>query len=162
ALRGAERVTGLDIDPVAVSAARANVRLNRLGRRVRFHSGGPDAPGTWRRYAPFDLILANITARENSRLAAAYVGLMAPGARLIDVTHEVPSGDVRMGALRLAAAASYFPPGTVHLAVVDPGVGSARRAIALESSGHFFVGPDNGLLRLAAPLISRAVELTNR
>jgi ribosomal protein L11 methyltransferase len=83
ALGGAERVIGLDIDPVAISAARANVRLNRLGRRVRFYSSGPDAAGTWRRYAPFDLILANITARENSRLASAYVGLMAPDARLI-------------------------------------------------------------------------------
>lgn len=85
-----------------------------------------------------------------------------PDVCLVDVTHEIPPGDVRTGALRLATAAPYFPPGTVHLAVVDPGVGSTRRALALESSGQFFVGPDNGLLSLAARPVTRAVELTNR
>ncbi len=83
ALRGAERVIGLDIDPLAISAARANVRLNRLGRLVRVYSAGPDAPGAWRRCAPFDRVLANITSRENSRLAASFAGLMGRESRLI-------------------------------------------------------------------------------
>ena len=55
------------------------------------------------------------------------------------------------GALILRSAAAFFPPGTVHVAVVDPGVGSARRAILIETQNAFFIGPDNGLLSLAAP-----------
>ncbi|HEU0051999.1 MAG TPA: SAM-dependent chlorinase/fluorinase [Longimicrobium sp.] len=70
----------------------------------------------------------------------------APGATVVDITHEVPPQDVRAGAFTLLAAYGAFPPGTVHVAVVDPGVGSARRAIAAEAGGHRFVGPDNGLL----------------
>ena len=64
---------------------------------------------------------------------------------LVDVTHEVEPHDITEGALALEAAAPYFPPGTVHLAVVDPGVGTARRGLALAAGGHVFVGPDNGL-----------------
>jgi S-adenosyl-L-methionine hydrolase (adenosine-forming) len=85
-----------------------------------------------------------------------------PNVTLIDVTHEIASGDIRTGALRLAAVTPYFPPATVHLAVVDPGVGSARRALAVESSGQYFVGPDNGLLSLATKPVGRAIEVTNR
>lgn len=70
----------------------------------------------------------------------------APGATIVDVTHEVPPQDVRSGAFTLLAAYRDFPAGTVHVAVVDPGVGSARRGIAAEAGGHRFVGPDNGLL----------------
>jgi S-adenosylmethionine hydrolase len=70
---------------------------------------------------------------------------IAPGASIVDVTHEVPPQDVRAGAFTLLAAYEAFPPGTVHVAVVDPGVGSARRAIAARAGGHRFVGPDNGL-----------------
>lgn len=69
-----------------------------------------------------------------------------PRARLVDLCHTVPPQDVRRGALLLEEAWRYFPPGTVHLAVVDPGVGGARRPIAVEAGGHRFVGPDNGLL----------------
>jgi S-adenosylmethionine hydrolase len=81
-----------------------------------------------------------------------YVGAMkgvilslAPGATLVDVSHSVPPQDVRHGAHVLMRAAPYFPPGTVHLAVVDPGVGSARRGIAIATHMATFVGPDNGL-----------------
>jgi S-adenosyl-L-methionine hydrolase (adenosine-forming) len=95
-----------------------------------------------------------------------YVGVMKavilsvnPAAQLVDLTHEVPPQDVRAGAFLLAQAMAWCPRGTVHLAVVDPGVGTARRAIAVESAGQFFVGPDNGLLSLAAKKISRAVIL---
>ncbi|MFZ5447441.1 MAG: SAM hydrolase/SAM-dependent halogenase family protein [Thermodesulfobacteriota bacterium] len=71
-----------------------------------------------------------------------------PEAKLVDLSHEVAPQDVRAGALLLAAAAPYFPPGAIHLAVVDPGVGSSRRALAAQCLGHFWVGPDNGLFHL--------------
>ena len=70
----------------------------------------------------------------------------APGATLVDVTHQVSPGDVRAGQYLLARAWRRFPAGTVHLAVVDPGVGTARRALAASEGGHWFVAPDNGLL----------------
>jgi S-adenosyl-L-methionine hydrolase (adenosine-forming) len=68
-----------------------------------------------------------------------------PDAVLVDVTHTVPQGDVRAGAYLLGRAWHRFPRGTVHLAVVDPGVGTTRAALALHAHGHWFVGPDNGL-----------------
>ena len=69
-----------------------------------------------------------------------------PEAVLVDVTHAVPPGDVRAGAYLLGRAWARFPAGTVHLAVVDPGVGTERAALALRAHGHWFVGPDNGLV----------------
>jgi hypothetical protein len=72
-----------------------------------------------------------------------------PDLRIIDISHEVPAGDVRSGAFSLAAAYHYFPPGTVHVAVVDPGVGGPRMAIVVETARYFFIGPDNGLLSFA-------------
>jgi S-adenosyl-L-methionine hydrolase (adenosine-forming) len=84
-----------------------------------------------------------------AEIKAVILGV-CPEATLVDVTHEVAPRDVLEGALALARAWRWFPPATVHLAVVDPGVGSARAAIACRSKGHFFVGPDNGLLSLAA------------
>lgn len=69
----------------------------------------------------------------------------APGVALVDITHAIPPGDVRAAAYVLGRAWHHFPPGTVHLAVVDPGVGTTRAALALRARGHFFVGPDNGL-----------------
>jgi S-adenosyl-L-methionine hydrolase (adenosine-forming) len=68
-----------------------------------------------------------------------------PEAQVVDITHDVTPYDVEAGAFTLRAAFETFPEGTVHVAVVDPGVGSARRAIAVEGAGHFFVGPDNGI-----------------
>jgi S-adenosylmethionine hydrolase len=82
-----------------------------------------------------------------------YVGVMkavllgiCPTARLVDLTHAIPPQDVALGALALADAAPYLPAGAVALAVVDPGVGSARLPLAARSGGRYFVGPDNGLL----------------
>jgi S-adenosyl-L-methionine hydrolase (adenosine-forming) len=69
----------------------------------------------------------------------------APEATLVDVTHSVPPGDVRAAAYLLARTWHRFPLGTTHLAVVDPGVGSARVALALAAGGHWFVGPNNGV-----------------
>jgi S-adenosylmethionine hydrolase len=71
-----------------------------------------------------------------------------PGAKLVDISHEVEPFSVLEGALLLRAHYSYFPRGTVFVAVVDPGVGSERRPIALRCGGYFFVGPDNGIFDL--------------
>ncbi len=86
----------------------------------------------------------------------------APATAVVDVSHGIPPQDVLAGALVLRHAAPWFPPGTIHLAVVDPGVGSARRAVCIETDAALFVGPDNGLLSLAAPraAVRRIVELT--
>ncbi|MEX2220316.1 MAG: SAM-dependent chlorinase/fluorinase [Candidatus Rokuibacteriota bacterium] len=94
-----------------------------------------------------------ITLTTDFGLRDPFVGIMkgvllsiCPSARLVDLTHEIEPHDVLSGALALEAALPFFPPGTVHLAVVDPGVGSARRAIAVRVGGCYLVGPDNGLL----------------
>lgn len=71
-----------------------------------------------------------------------------PAARLIDITHEVTPQDVMEAAFVLRQAVPFFPAGTVHLVVVDPGVGTRRRPLALRHGGHCFVGPDNGLFAL--------------
>ncbi len=63
----------------------------------------------------------------------------------VDISHEIPRGSVADASWVLMECYGFYPPGTIHLAVVDPGVGGGRRAIAAESGGHFFVGPDNGL-----------------
>jgi S-adenosylmethionine hydrolase len=70
---------------------------------------------------------------------------LAPAVRLVDVTHEIAPHDVMEGALVLEAVAAAFPPGTVHVAVVDPGVGTARRGLVVAAAGQLFVGPDNGV-----------------
>jgi len=104
-------------------------------------------------------------------LADTYVGqvkgamlTIAPAATLVDVTHAVAPQDVVGGAFLLWSAVEAFPPTSIHVAVVDPGVGSARRAIAIRSSrGDHFVGPDNGLLMPAVERLGGtelAVELT--
>jgi S-adenosyl-L-methionine hydrolase (adenosine-forming) len=72
-----------------------------------------------------------------------------PKARPVDITHEIAPGDIRAGAFALMAAAPYFPKGTIHVAVVDPGVGSLRRAIAVKTRRAVFIGPDNGVLTWA-------------
>jgi S-adenosyl-L-methionine hydrolase (adenosine-forming) len=89
---------------------------------------------------------------------------IAPHAGIIDVTHLIPPGDLRRGAAVLAQTLPYLPP-AVHVAVVDPGVGTARRAIAVQAGTSIFVGPDNGLLSwavTAAGGAERAFSLTNR
>jgi hypothetical protein len=68
-----------------------------------------------------------------------------PSLNLVDITHEVSPQNIQEGAYLLASAFDYFPRGTVHLAVVDPGVGAERRALAAATDSHLFVGPDNGL-----------------
>lgn len=104
-------------------------------------------------------------------LRDAYVGVMkgvihthAEGVTIIDLTHGVEPGDVAAGAYLLQSAWPYCPPGCVHVAVVDPGVGSQRRVLAAEADGSFFVAPDNGLLSgvLGTAERRRVVAVENR
>ena len=74
---------------------------------------------------------------------------IAPEATIIDICHGAPAGDIRAAAFALAAAYKYFPQNTIHVAVVDPSVGSGRAAIVVQTSRFFFVGPDNGVLSMA-------------
>jgi S-adenosylmethionine hydrolase len=93
---------------------------------------------------------------------AVMLGL-APELTVVDITHEIPAHDVRAGALTLVRAIQYLPDGLV-LAVVDPGVGTDRRAVAVETESGILLGPDNGLLAPAVAMIggaTRAVSLTN-
>jgi S-adenosylmethionine hydrolase len=68
-----------------------------------------------------------------------------PNARIVDITHDIPPQDIEAAAFTLLAAYSSFPAGTIHVAVVDPGVGSQRRAIVIKTRERYFVGPDNGI-----------------
>jgi S-adenosyl-L-methionine hydrolase (adenosine-forming) len=89
---------------------------------------------------------------------------IAPDIQITDITHLIPLGDIRRGATVLAQAVPYFPP-AVHVAVVDPGVGTARRGVAVAAGNALFVGPDNGVLSVAVAAAggaTRAVSLTNR
>jgi S-adenosylmethionine hydrolase len=88
---------------------------------------------------------------------------IAPGVRIVDVTHDIPAFDVRAGGLALVRSAQYLPEGVV-LAIVDPGVGTDRRCIAVEVENGFLVGPDNGVLAPAVAMLGgarHAVALTN-
>jgi hypothetical protein len=98
-----------------------------------------------------------------------FVGIMkgvilgrAPLARIVDVTHEVPPQAIAAGAHVLRSAAPWFPHGTIHVAVVDPGVGTRRRALVVETVDACFVGPDNGILSLAveARAVRRIVDVS--
>jgi hypothetical protein len=108
-----------------------------------------------------------ITLLSDFGLRDAFVGILKgvilginPQARIVDLTHDVPPQDVRAGAWLLRSAVPFFPDATVHVAVVDPGVGSARRAILVETARGYLIGPDNGLLSLAAAALGRrAVRL---
>jgi S-adenosyl-L-methionine hydrolase (adenosine-forming) len=100
-----------------------------------------------------------------------YVGVMkgviigiCPDVTLVDITHEIAPHDVMDGALELAASYKFFPAGTIFLAVVDPGVGSARRGVAAEIGDYRFVCPDNGLLSAIVRHVppKKVVELTER
>jgi len=76
----------------------------------------------------------------------AIILIKCPEAKIVDVSHEIDKFNIRMGAFILASATPYFPKGIVHVAVVDPGVGTKRRSIIVGTKHSHFVGPDNGLL----------------
>lgn len=93
-----------------------------------------------------------ITLTTDFGLVDSYVAIMkgvilgiAPGVRIVDNTHGIPPQNVQAAAYALQRIRLYFPPGTIHVAVVDPGVGSARRPLTIRSSQAYYVGPDNGL-----------------
>ena len=97
-----------------------------------------------------------ITLTTDFGVSDHYVGAMKgvvysinPSAKVVDISHAVSSYDILDGALTIAQAYSYFPPDTIHVVVVDPGVGSARRPIVARTEKYFFVAPDNGVLSLA-------------
>jgi S-adenosylmethionine hydrolase len=97
-----------------------------------------------------------------AEMKAVILGI-CPNAVIVDITHEIAKFNIRMGAYVLASAVPYFPKGFIHVAVVDPGVGTRRRPILIQTKQSFFVGPDNGLLVLAAENqgIKRIHEITN-
>lgn len=88
---------------------------------------------------------------------------LCPDARIVDISHNVDKFDIRIGAFILTCAAPYFPEGTVHVAVIDPDVGTKRRPLLIQTKKAFFIGPDNGVLVLAANNqgITHIYEITN-
>ena len=87
-----------------------------------------------------------------------------PDAAIIDISHQIPPQDIIAGAFVLSQAAPFFPKGTVHIAVVDPGVGGKRKPTLIETDRYFFVGPDNGIFSLALQneRIRQKIHLTNK
>lgn len=75
---------------------------------------------------------------------------ISPKTKIVDITHRIEKFNIRMGAYTLAAACPYFPKGSIHVAVIDPGVGTKRKAILMQTKNAYFIGPDNGVLALAA------------
>lgn len=87
----------------------------------------------------------------------------SPNAGIIDITHDIPPHDIEAAAFVLLNASSSFPAGTIHVAVVDPGVGSSRRPVLIAAGNHFFIGPDNGLFSYVTERLPRVAvfHLTN-
>lgn len=109
-----------------------------------------------------------ITLTTDFGLRDEYVGVMkgviysrCPAARIVDITHGIRPQDVRQAAQIIASAFSYFPPGTIHVVVVDPGVGGSRRIILLEARGHLFLAPDNGVTSLLFPQTGKVYAVSN-
>jgi S-adenosyl-L-methionine hydrolase (adenosine-forming) len=116
------------------------------------------------RVRPIIALLSDFGVRDHyvAAMKGTILGI-CPDACLVDITHDIPPQEVGAAALELAACYRAFPPGTIFLAVVDPGVGSTRRAMAASAGGYLFVAPDNGLL---SPVLQQdpsasAVELTS-
>jgi len=98
-----------------------------------------------------------------AEIKAVILGI-SPNAPIVDITHDIEKFNIRMGAYVLAAASSYFPKGTIHVVVVDPGVGTKRRPIIIQTKYGFYIGPDNGVLVLASKSqrIEHIYEISNR
>lgn len=110
---------------------------------------------------PFVSFLSDFgTADEFVGVVHGVIARLSPEVRVIDVTHGIPQGNVRAGALALTRAIQYLPEGVV-LGVVDPGVGTDRRAIAARTAVGYFVGPDNGLLSPAVAMAGGATEIVS-
>ncbi|MFL6354217.1 MAG: S-adenosyl-l-methionine hydroxide adenosyltransferase family protein [Bryobacteraceae bacterium] len=112
-----------------------------------------------------------ITLTTDFGLADHYVGTMkgvllsrCPGVQLVDISHEIPPFSIYSGAYTIDQAAPYFPSGTIHVIVVDPGVGTARKPLLVEALGQSFIAPDNGVLSMILKRDTEAKvrEITNR
>ena len=119
------------------------------GRRGAKNSSRPVAPSPHLRVSPSRPLITLLT---DFGTADYFVGAMkgvilslSPQARVVDLTHHIPPQDIASAAFTLAAVYQSFPAGTIHVAVVDPGVGSSRRPILTVADTQFFVGPDNGI-----------------
>jgi S-adenosylmethionine hydrolase len=86
---------------------------------------------------------------------------ICPETRIVDITHEIPPFEISQGAFLIAEASRWFPKRTVHVVVVDPGVGTSRRPVLIEANGQFYIGPDNGVLAMVyADVPHKAREIT--
>ncbi|MBD3184688.1 hypothetical protein GF312_20575 [Candidatus Poribacteria bacterium] len=112
-----------------------------------------------------------VTLTTDFGLSDGFVGIMKgviysinPSAKLIDISHDIASQDIQTASFILGSAFSFFPKGTVHMVVVDPGVGSDRSAVAVETDNYYFVAPDNGVLSGVMERISfiKVMELSNK
>jgi S-adenosyl-L-methionine hydrolase (adenosine-forming) len=114
---------------------------------------------------PVIALLSDFGSRDHyaGTMKGVMIGI-CPDVTFVDITHDITPHDVMEGALQLAACCRYFPAGTIFLSVVDPGVGSSRRGIAVEAGDYRFVAPDNGVLTAALRDVppKRIVELTER
>lgn len=111
--------------------------------------------------------LAIVTLMSDFGTADGYVGAMkgvlysrAPGVRVVDISHDIPRHDLSAAAHALTNTVPYFPAGTVHVCVVDPGVGGARKPVIVVNGDQYLVGPDNGIFSLVAPRPQAAYEIT--
>jgi len=115
---------------------------------------------------PFSPLIALITDfGENDPFVGIMKGVISkisPGLELIDITHNIPPGDIQRAAIMLWQSKPYFPPGSIFLTVVDPGVGTSRRGLIAFSDDHIYVGPDNGLFTFVLDTSSEQWELENR
>jgi S-adenosylmethionine hydrolase len=111
-----------------------------------------------------------ITVLSDFGTTDVYAGVMKgvilsvnPKARIVDISHEIKAGDIMNGSIMIREYCAYFPKGTVHLGVIDPGVGTARKPIAVVTNDYFFTGPDNGLLGqiISENRDSTIIHLTN-
>ena len=98
-----------------------------------------------------------------AEMKAVILGI-SPKATIVDITHMIEKFNIRMGAYVLASSSQYFPAGTIHVAVVDPGVGTKRNPILIRTKNSYYIGPDNGVLALAAKNqgIEHIYEISNR
>jgi S-adenosyl-L-methionine hydrolase (adenosine-forming) len=110
-----------------------------------------------------------ITVLTDFGLKDSYVGVMKgvilslnPNARIVDITHQIEPQDILEASFVVDESYRYFPSGSIHLCVVDPTVGSDRRALVVRSRGHFFVGPDNGLFSMVLDGHKEVREITNK
>lgn len=123
------------------------------------------APGVWQKPQPTVVFITDFGTKDDSvALCKGVMWAIAPGLRVVDLTHDVPPYDIRAAGRLIAGTAPYYPAGTVFVSVVDPGVGSSRRAVAVRSKkGKLFVGPDNGSFTavLDAEGLEEAREIAN-